>query len=144
MAQGLGASISNGIVNGIMAGGSGVIGAIVNMCTAGIAAGKSALGIASPSKVFAGIGENVALGMAGGIQNESPTVGSAAAGMLDPKKFGSRTTTNSISAPSKIHISIPAAADPQATAAAVYATLETKLAGIIQDAALSVSVVGAA
>jgi hypothetical protein len=65
--------------------------------------------------------------------------------MLDPKRYGSGggARTTNVSAPSKIHISIPAAADPQATAAAVYATLETKLAGIFQDVALQVSVAGA-
>lgn len=142
--QSMGASLVSGMVNGITGGASNVISAAVNMAMQALAGAKEVLGIASPSKAFNNIGANVAAGMAGGIEAGTPEVGSAAAGMLNPRAYGGRTTNTSVSAPTKVNISIPAAADPQATAAAVYATLETKLAGIFQDVALQVSVAGAA
>lgn len=57
----------NGLVSGISDGARAVIDAIGGVINGAIDWGKSLLGIASPSKVFAGIGENTIQGMANGI-----------------------------------------------------------------------------
>jgi hypothetical protein len=65
--------------------------------------------------------------------------------MINPSKMGGMGgTTQNISAPAKIGITIQDSGDPQATAAAVAATLEAKLAGMFESATLQVGVVGSA
>ena len=70
----VGASIVAGIVSGITSGASKVIAAIIGVAKGAIAAAKSALGIASPSKVFEGIGANTGAGMAKGVDKSSGEV----------------------------------------------------------------------
>lgn len=63
----IGGQIINGLVNGIKDGMGRVAGAIADVANNAISSAKSALGIASPSRVFRGIGEYVNQGLAIGI-----------------------------------------------------------------------------
>jgi phage-related protein len=63
----IGGQIINGLVNGIRDGMGRVAGAIADVANNAISSAKSALGIASPSRVFRGIGEYVNQGLAIGI-----------------------------------------------------------------------------
>jgi len=81
----VGSSIISGIVSGILAGASAVVEALGGVVDAAISSVKSKLGIASPSKVFAGIGKMTAVGYAQGVEAEGPTVAAASAGMVTPK-----------------------------------------------------------
>ncbi len=61
--------MTKGLAGGITAGRSAVVSAMVATATAAITAAKRALGIASPSKVFAYMGKMSALGYAEGMQS---------------------------------------------------------------------------
>ncbi len=65
----LGGDMTKGLAGGITAGRSAVVSAMVATATAAITAAKRALGIASPSKVFAYMGKMSALGYAEGMQS---------------------------------------------------------------------------
>jgi len=65
----LGGDMTKGLAGGITAGQSAVVSAMVATATAAITAAKRALGIASPSKVFAYMGKMSALGYAEGMQS---------------------------------------------------------------------------
>lgn len=79
----IGGQIVDGLINGITGGASRVANAISNMATTAINTAKSILGIASPSKVFAGIGaftsEGFAEGILGGLRYVDAAVGELAA-----------------------------------------------------------------
>jgi hypothetical protein len=77
-----GKDMMKGLADGIKDGASAVITAATNTAKDAVKAVKSALGIASPSKVFAGIGAQTSEGMAGGIDSGSGSVESAASDML--------------------------------------------------------------
>lgn len=70
-----------GLVSGIADGAGAVIGAVTGLADKATGAFKSALGIASPSKVMAGLGGHVAAGTAEGIEAGSDDVHGAASGM---------------------------------------------------------------
>lgn len=78
-----GAAIISGLVGGILSGASAVIDAIVGVARSAIDAAKSALGIASPSKVFEGLGAFTAEGFASGVANDN-SAQDAASSMLEP------------------------------------------------------------
>ena len=74
----LGAQIIRGIVNGLLGGLSSVVSAISNVASNAVAAAKSKLGIASPSRVFRDqIGKMVSEGFALGIEDGERSVLSA-------------------------------------------------------------------
>lgn len=64
----IGRQIVQGLANGIRAGASAVVSAISNTVSSAISAAKSALGIASPSKVFFAFGRFVSIGFANGVE----------------------------------------------------------------------------
>ena len=64
----IGRQIVQGLANGIRAGASAVVSAISNTVSRAISAAKSALGIASPSKVFFAFGRFVSIGFANGVE----------------------------------------------------------------------------
>lgn len=66
----IGKEIITGLINGIKSGISGVANAVKNLASSAVKSAKKALGIASPSKVFAGIGQNMSLGMEKGWNQE--------------------------------------------------------------------------
>jgi TP901 family phage tail tape measure protein len=75
--------IITGMVNGIKNGISKVTSAISNMASNAVSAAKSALGIASPSKVFKEIGEFTSEGLSVGIENGADEAVSAAEAMVE-------------------------------------------------------------
>ena len=64
----IGRQIVQGLANGIRSGASAVVNAISNTVSRAISAAKSALGIASPSKVFFAFGRFVSIGFANGVE----------------------------------------------------------------------------
>lgn len=79
----VGQAIVDGLIASIMAGGSPFVAAIRWLADKGITAAKEALGIASPSRVFAQIGTFTAAGLAAGIATGTPNVVSTAATMAN-------------------------------------------------------------
>ena len=67
----------DGLVGGIQSGAGAFMDAVRNLAKGGIDALKSALGIASPSKVFAFAGKMTAVGYAEGVEDESDTAAQA-------------------------------------------------------------------
>lgn len=65
----IGRQIVQGLANGIRSGVSAVVNAISNTVSRAISAAKSALGIASPSKVFFSFGRFVSIGFANGVES---------------------------------------------------------------------------
>lgn len=80
----LGLSIIRGLAAGISSGASAVVGAMKNVVDGAIKSAKSLLGIASPSKVFASIGENTAEGFTGGVEDGSSGARAAMTDMVTP------------------------------------------------------------
>lgn len=76
----IGTQIIQGIANGISAATGLIVDAARNAASAAFEAAKGFLGIQSPSKLFAGIGENMMLGMAGGITANAALPAYASAG----------------------------------------------------------------
>ena len=65
----IGRQIVQGLANGIRSGVSAVVNAISDTVSSAISAAKSALGIASPSKVFFSFGRFVSIGFANGVES---------------------------------------------------------------------------
>lgn len=80
----LGGDIVRGLVQGIVSGTGAVVGAITGVANAAVSAAKSALGIASPSKVFAGIGDFTAQGFAEGVEDGAGEAQGALTDMVAP------------------------------------------------------------
>ncbi len=78
-----GSNLVNGMVSGITSNASAIADAVVAACGNAIQAAKRILGIASPSKVFHGMGLNVAKGAEQGIDKGAGGVADAAADMAD-------------------------------------------------------------
>jgi hypothetical protein len=79
-----GVAIASGLADGIRAGAGAVISAITGVVGGAIAAAKSMLGIASPSKAFAELGVDSGEGMQVGLRATADDVQAAAADMVDP------------------------------------------------------------
>lgn len=78
----------NGLVQGIANGASLVTNAVSNLASSASGAFKSALGIASPSKVMMGMGANVGEGVAMGMEATAPDVHGAASGLASATVAG--------------------------------------------------------
>jgi len=76
----IGSAIIDGIARGVAAATAGLIRAVVAAAEAAVEAVQGFLGIQSPSKVFAGIGANMMLGMGRGNTNTADVPAAAAAG----------------------------------------------------------------
>ena len=70
----VGVALIDGLASGLVSAGPKVLQAITGVASGAIAAAKKILGIKSPSKVFAEIGENTAAGMAEGVDSGSADV----------------------------------------------------------------------
>lgn len=70
----VGVALIDGLSSGLISAGPKVLQAITGVASGAIAAAKKVLGIKSPSKVFAEIGENTAAGMAEGVDSGSADV----------------------------------------------------------------------
>ena len=88
----VGVAIINGLINGISSLASAPVDALKKIGLDAIAGVKNILGIASPSKVFADIGENTAIGMSDGLDSGSSDV-SASATNLATSTMDSGTPT---------------------------------------------------
>jgi len=75
-------ALIDGLISGIVSGTGAVMSAIRNLASNMTGALKAALGIASPSKVFAELGVNTSLGMAEGVEDGSGAVESAVGSMV--------------------------------------------------------------
>lgn len=75
-------ALIDGLVSGIVNGTGAVMSAIRNLASNMTGALKAALGIASPSKVFAELGVNTSMGMAEGVEDGSGAVESAVGSMV--------------------------------------------------------------
>jgi len=93
----LGVNMVQGLVNGIVSMAQAPVGAIRDIAQRGINAAKSALGIASPSKVFAEIGGYTAEGFTGGIDDEAATVEQSATSMASTAVDGAQQAVTGLS-----------------------------------------------
>jgi hypothetical protein len=84
----LGAELVQGLVNGITGGATAVVNAMTGVVTGGIDAAKNLLGIASPSKVFEGIGGHTAAGFAAGVEGGASDAQGALEAMVAPPATG--------------------------------------------------------
>lgn len=80
----IGTSLIDGLIAGITGAGGGVLKAITGIATGAIDAAKSALGIASPSKVFAEIGGHTAAGMEEGVDDGAAGVQGSLKSLVEP------------------------------------------------------------
>jgi hypothetical protein len=122
-AQSAGSAIVGGLIQGLTSGAGAIGAAMQSLAQTAIGSFKGALGIASPSKVFAGLGEYVSEGAAVGIDSGAPAVQSSADDMLRPMlpAGGSTSTTN---APVTINMYV--------SSAEAGATLEQELTSIVR------------
>jgi hypothetical protein len=82
--ESMGTSLIEGLVKGITGGAASVISAMTGVVGGAIDAAKGALGIASPSKVFAEIGTNTAEGMSEGVETGAGQVQTSLESMVSP------------------------------------------------------------
>lgn len=80
----VGSDLVAGLAQGILSGAGAVVGAATGVANAAVGAAKRALGIASPSRVFAGIGEFTAEGFAEGVEGSSGEAQGALEDMVAP------------------------------------------------------------
>lgn len=87
--SGFGADMMQGLANGITGAAGAVVAAVTGAAQGAINAARSALGIASPSKVFAEIGGYTAEGFAEGVDDGASKAQDAMAAMVEPPEAGS-------------------------------------------------------
>lgn len=80
----IGTQLIQGLIAGLVGAGPGVITAITGIAGGAVDAAKKALGIASPSKVFAEIGMHTAAGMEQGVDGGAEAVQSSVEAMVAP------------------------------------------------------------
>ena len=133
-ARAAGGDIAGGLAAGVTAGGPEIAAAVTQAANDAVTAAKVALGIASPSKVFAGVGKWGALGMAKGMNDNAGVVADAGASMAGASvggaagAMGSSAGTSSGSAPVQINITINPAAGTSAAQVGVMAAEATDAA----------------
>lgn len=88
----LGVDIVQGLVKGITGAGSAVVKALGGVVQGGIDYAKGLLGIASPSKVFEGIGSNTVEGFASGVEGGANDAQGALEAMVAPPRGGAGGT----------------------------------------------------
>ncbi len=101
----IGTAMIDGLVVGIKSAGPRVIASITGIAGDAIKAAEKALGIGSPSKVFAEIGMNTAAGMAGGVDAASGDVQSSLETMVAPPETKGGTGEGSSSSGSGLNLS---------------------------------------
>ena len=92
----IGKSMIQGLINGIKSMGSTVVGAIKGVVSGAVNAAKKALGINSPSKVFAQFGKWTGEGLAIGINQENNRVAKASRGLANSVIGGYDANLNAI------------------------------------------------
>ena len=82
--EGIGTALIDGLVAGLKAGAGAVLGAITGIAGGAVDAAKKALGIASPSTIFAEIGMHTAAGMEQGVDSGAAAVAGSMEAMVEP------------------------------------------------------------
>ncbi|HQY59799.1 MAG TPA: hypothetical protein PK141_00255 [Polyangiaceae bacterium] len=80
----IGMAMVKGLADGITGGGASVLAAVTGVASGAVDAAKKALGIASPSKVFAEIGGHTADGMSEGVDDGADAVHASREAMVEP------------------------------------------------------------
>lgn len=92
-----GSNFVTGLVNGILGGLPAVVQAVQGLASSATGAFTNAMGIASPSKVMAGLGEHLGGGVAAGVKSSAGAVESATQGMAASAVGGVEAATPSSS-----------------------------------------------
>lgn len=125
--QGVGTQIVNGIIAGITGGVASMGTAITGLGASAIASARAALGIHSPSRVFADlVGAQIPAGIAMGVNASAGLADDAVSGIVNPRapQLGGAGASVSIS------IEVNGAGQPQETARAIRTELEDALGSI--------------
>lgn len=130
----IGANIVQGLADGIASGGAAVLASITGVADGAIVAAKKALGIASPSKVFAEIGGYTAEGMQQGVDAGADGVQSSFRSMVAPPTARSSSDAPASKSGHTFQITIQAGGgDAPSIAAAVRAVLLDVLEGDVMQ-----------
>jgi hypothetical protein len=136
----LGSNLISGLVAGIAAGAGAVIGAIGGVVTGAIDHAKHLLGIASPSKVFAGIGDNTVAGFTGAVDDGAGDAQAAMAGMVMPDSPEMKQAALSGDLGAMAALSSPTPSAPaQAAAAPAASSGAGKYQGLFDGATFNLS-----
>ncbi len=127
-----GRAIPEGILSGIKAGGSALLGGITTLAEGTKKAFKQALGIASPSKVFADYGENISEGAEKGIERGAPKAQAAASAMVSAT--GASGGGSGGGSPITINVTINAAGAEQGAAPVTSESFLKQLTKAVEDA----------
>jgi hypothetical protein len=136
----LGKKLLDGFVNGIKRGVGSVISAVKGVANSARDALKHALGIASPSRVFASLGKFTAVGFAAGIDGGRGDTRRAAERLVDvPSEVAAPATTNvtsnksarSLTVTNNITINADGIKDPEALAHLVQERVQLMLEGLV-------------
>ncbi len=131
----IGTALIQGLIMGITGAGPALISSITGLAGGAITAAKKALGIASPSTVFAEIGVNTAEGMVQGVDDTAPAVQGSLESMVAPPEAAAPVAAATASASGSggghsFEITINAAGgDGQSIAAAVQKAILDILEG---------------
>jgi hypothetical protein len=107
----IGTQMMQGLANGITAGKDKVVAAITGAARDAISAAKKLLGIASPSKVFEGLGVNVGEGFEAGVDDSSAGTQSALESMVAPPAAKGGVGGAGVGGPVTVYLTIHADTD---------------------------------
>lgn len=125
--QSVGSNIVNGIIGGIRAGIGSLTTTVTGLGASAVASLRAALGIHSPSRVFADlVGAQIPAGIAMGAMANAGVANDAVAGIVSPRVPQLGGAGASVS----IEINVTGAREPQETARAVRAELEDVIGSI--------------
>lgn len=100
----LGRALADGIVRGLQSGANRVTQAVRGLAAQARGALESALGIASPSRVFAELGVQIPAGLAQGVERGAGAAQDAIDGMVGPPALAAGGTTTHVSIEGGIHV----------------------------------------
>lgn len=130
----LGTAMVDGIVSGLRRGLSVMRSAVTDLGRAAIESFRSALGIASPSKVFARLGVELPRGLEQGIAKGAPDAQAAAGGMIEaPSAAGQRPAMRTIN----LSIGEITVSGAGGSSAEIASTLRSEIERVFADLALS-------
>lgn len=124
----IGTAIVTGVTDGIHTAARGAVDAVTGLGHDLVGAARDALGIHSPSRVFADtIGAQIPAGIGVGVRENSMAADGAVADLARPPRgIGRGMGGNNIT----VYVTVPGGSSPQATAQATVDALEEQLAGI--------------
>jgi len=136
--QGVGKSMTDGLVAGIKGGKSSVVASMLSVVKAAIAAAKGALGTRSPSKVFGYLGKMSAMGYAEGMSSMNAIPALHGTAQLSPGLGGGGGST--FNQTNVFETSVNEAASAAATAAEIKKQQLLQMAAAFERAALELGV----